>query len=394
MARDWRWRKASFDGIPFYVDVQEIHTARRLVVHEYPGSEVHDLEDMGRCASRLEVTAYFVSESADIDSAALRLRLQTPGPGLLSIPMFGTMMVRAMTGRPNWNRQALNYVGFSVTFIEEGTANAPVPIGLGVEILAGMGAALGATLGDAITATLVGQPQSGYVRSDMASQVAALGAQVETLRQATPLDDATSSAVKTAVSDAVLSLSNGPSVDPGAVAAALFEQADAIVANAAGNAPATALADASAASLAAYSAALAHWGVSPMVSIAPLSAAVFFTAQASRALAIPAYASRVDALAARAMIGSLIDGMTPYYGALGADAASAFDVMYGQAAQFLSSQIANLAPVVIVESGVSLPSNVLAYRLYGDPSRGMELVNRNKVATPCFMPRVFEAAAS
>lgn len=373
--------------------MQEVHQARRLVVHEYPGSETHDLEDMGKCASRFEVTAYFVSETADADSAALRLRLLTPGPGLLSIPMFGTMMVRAMDGRSNWNRQALNYVGFAIIFVEEGTANAPIPIGLGVEILAGMGAALAATMGNAITTALVGQPQSGYVRSDMASQVAALGAQVETLRQATPLDNATSGFAKTAVADAVLSLSNGPSVDPGAVAATLFEQADAIVTNATEAAPATALSSAAAMALGAYSASLAQWGVSPMVSIAPLSAAVFFTAQAARALAIPAYASRVDALAARAMIGYLADLVTPYSPALGSDASDAFDAMYGQAAQHLSSQIANLAPVVIVELGVSLPANVLAYRLYGDPSRGMELANRNKVATPCFMPRVFEAAA-
>jgi prophage DNA circulation protein len=85
--------------------------------------------------------------------------------------------------------------------------------------------------------------------------------------------------------------------------------------------------------------------------------------------------------------------VTAVYAELGAAACAAFDDIYGLAARHLSSRIPDLAPVIIVEVGVSLPSNVLAYRLYGDPNRGLELAQRNRVATPCFMPLQFEASA-
>ena len=81
MARDWRWSQASFDGASFYVDASRIPGRRRIVTHEYPGSETHDNEDLGRDADRYEVTAYFVSETADSDFAAPRSRSRAAGPG-------------------------------------------------------------------------------------------------------------------------------------------------------------------------------------------------------------------------------------------------------------------------------------------------------------------------
>ena len=117
-------------------------------------------------------------------------------------------------------------------------------------------------------------------------------------------------------------------------------------------------------------------------------------AETARALALQSYTDRPSAIGARNQIAAMANTVLPFYGVLGADACDAFDEIYGSAAQFLSQKIINLAPVELVSLAVSLPSNVLAYRLYGDPNRGLQLAQMNNVATPCFMPTLFEAPTS
>lgn len=64
------------------------------------------------------------------------------------------------------------------------------------------------------------------------------------------------------------------------------------------------------------------------------------------------------------------------------------------AVRLISEVAANATPVVRVESGISLPSTVLAYQMYGDAKRASGLVDIAGAATPMVMPAVFEALAS
>lgn len=64
------------------------------------------------------------------------------------------------------------------------------------------------------------------------------------------------------------------------------------------------------------------------------------------------------------------------------------------AVRLVSDRAANATPVVTVESGISLPSTVLAYQLYGDAKRAAGLVDISGAATPLIMPVRFEALAS
>jgi prophage DNA circulation protein len=64
-----------------------------------------------------------------------------------------------------------------------------------------------------------------------------------------------------------------------------------------------------------------------------------------------------------------------------------------QAIDYLGRGALDLKPVVLVEAMRSFPSTVLAWRLYGDPERAEELVARNGVTTPLFMPTTLEALA-
>ena len=107
-----------------------------------------------------------------------------------------------------------------------------------------------------------------------------------------------------------------------------------------------------------------------------------------------AFPARQDAQAARSALSAAAGPVIETAGGVLGDAAGdALAGVVGAAVQSLTRIAADRAPLVRVETGVSLPSVVLAYRLYGDPERSIELVARNRVATPAAMPVVFEAVA-
>lgn len=105
------------------------------------------------------------------------------------------------------------------------------------------------------------------------------------------------------------------------------------------------------------------------------------------------YPSRHDAQAARSAVSARADIVFGEAGIYGSEAIAWLVSMAGVATLYLSRTAAERAPAVRVESGVSLPSTLLAYDLYGDAGRAHELVDRNRVATSLVMPVSFEAVA-
>lgn len=63
------------------------------------------------------------------------------------------------------------------------------------------------------------------------------------------------------------------------------------------------------------------------------------------------------------------------------------------ASDFLVARSLDLRPIVIVSTPLSMPATLLAWALYGDTQLADELVDRNRAATPAFMPTRFEALA-
>lgn len=115
---------------------------------------------------------------------------------------------------------------------------------------------------------------------------------------------------------------------------------------------------------------------------------------ASFALVRITFDARNDAVQARSRLADLADRT---YAAIDADAPRALDfcmAMAGTALDHVSAETATLAPVLHVETGMRLPSSLLAFDLYGDAARGEELVGRNGHHAPLLMPTDFEALAS
>lgn len=106
------------------------------------------------------------------------------------------------------------------------------------------------------------------------------------------------------------------------------------------------------------------------------------------------YASRPDGVNARAEVAARFSDELA--GTRGADDAAfvlAAQDLRGRTVDYLTRLSADLAPVVRVSALRPLPSLWWSWRLYADPARAGELVARNVVVAPAFMPREFQALA-
>lgn len=107
--------------------------------------------------------------------------------------------------------------------------------------------------------------------------------------------------------------------------------------------------------------------------------------------------SRPQARSGRERISAAGDAALSVISAIGADAADFYGWLSNLvqvAVRLVSDIAANLVPVVRVETGISMPSTVLAYRLYGDAKRAGNLVDIAGSATPMLMPVGFDALES
>ncbi|MGV2980682.1 hypothetical protein ACERNI_10800 [Camelimonas sp. ID_303_24] len=102
------------------------------------------------------------------------------------------------------------------------------------------------------------------------------------------------------------------------------------------------------------------------------------------------YATRDDALHARAGLTALFAPLLDT-GALDQVSYGLVAKAWGDASGHLLDQAAGLKRIIRVESSRPLPATLLAWQIYGDTTRAGELVARNRVATPAFMPTIIEA---
>lgn len=91
----WRdtLQTASFRGVPFYYDGVTSTVGRRSVVHEFPGRDDAEVEDLGRLAVRFELDAWLVGDDYDTQRDRLVAAFETAGPGELVHPYWGTRRV-------------------------------------------------------------------------------------------------------------------------------------------------------------------------------------------------------------------------------------------------------------------------------------------------------------
>lgn len=112
-------RPASFRGVPFQVDGSDMDTGRRVQVHEYPQRDKPFCQDMGRSTRNLKFDAFVVGENYVDQANALLGAMEEYGPGTLSHPWFGTLQA-SVTGCSVAFSRELGYAKFSLSFVESG----------------------------------------------------------------------------------------------------------------------------------------------------------------------------------------------------------------------------------------------------------------------------------
>lgn len=373
--RDWTkaLRAAAFRGVPFRVDVENAEGARRLSISPVAYAETSVIEDMGREPRIVSLSAYVVGDTADAAALTLSRALDAKGAALLSLPMLGPMRARVQAWRLAREKSRGGYVAFDVTFIEEGLSAVPFGPVPGAGPIADIMSAGAAIMGAALAAAMRGASpsrESGSTRA--AERAAARLAEIAPLTTGGDTVSAASSAATEALNEAAAAVA----ADPAGFAVTLVIGWRRVALDA----EPAALFSALPAELAA-----------PGEGAAGLAERAAMVGALSIAAMRRTYAARQDASRAREALRLAADGTLGAIGELGDEAFRWTAEITGEAARSLSRTAANRAPLARVETPISLSSIRAAFALYGDPNRAGEIVERNRVATPAFLPTAFEA---
>lgn len=114
-------RPASFREVPFSVTESTFTVGRRIHVFEYPQRDKPFVEDLGKSAREITVTAVFAG--ADYISGMQKLldAMEQEGPGVLIHPMLGSMKVTPKEStKVTYSTKDCGYSFATLTFVESG----------------------------------------------------------------------------------------------------------------------------------------------------------------------------------------------------------------------------------------------------------------------------------
>lgn len=124
----WRddLRPASFRGVPFDVEGDSGSFGRRVQVHEYPQRDKPWAEDLGRATRTFDITAFVVGDDYLARRDALLAALETQGPGTLVHPWYGELTVNVKElARLGHSHRHGGMCEISLSFVEAGELTFP-----------------------------------------------------------------------------------------------------------------------------------------------------------------------------------------------------------------------------------------------------------------------------
>lgn len=119
----WRQKlqRASFRGAEFFTSSTGGDLGRRTVIHEYPQRDIPYAEDMGRKSRGFTLEAYVIGPDYMVARDRLIAALEQRGPGLLVHPYRGTLTVSvASPARITESADQGGMARFSLSFVESG----------------------------------------------------------------------------------------------------------------------------------------------------------------------------------------------------------------------------------------------------------------------------------
>ena len=121
-----RLSRARFRDFEFLTDSHDAKSGRRLVVHEYPGSDIPQVEDLGGKAWDFRLNAYFIGADYDTKRNEFLSLLAEPGADWLTHPWLGLLWVRAQEWSLEESNDKGGYCTVKVSFVPGGESLQPV----------------------------------------------------------------------------------------------------------------------------------------------------------------------------------------------------------------------------------------------------------------------------
>lgn len=116
---------ASFRGVEFKVESDDMTGGRRTATHQYPKRDKPYVEDMGRSARTISFSAYVLGADYVQSKDALLDALETEGPGELIHPFYGVRTVQAGAYTVRITRDEGGIARFALEFTETGDSLYP-----------------------------------------------------------------------------------------------------------------------------------------------------------------------------------------------------------------------------------------------------------------------------
>lgn len=361
----WRERRQqpSWRGIPFHYEETSLEGGRRGEDVEFPNRDTPYGDDTGRAARRISGSVFLDGPDHDLDAAALVGAFEQRGRGEFVHPVLGRMTGIMRTFRVTHSRTRLGWSSFDFTFIESGEAEFPGADVLTLDVVDTAADAADSAAAAAFAAAWSAVGETAYVVAQARATLTAFAASVQ---------NKSDFLARTVVGLATLPLDATDTV---------VDTVEAVIR-----------------SFSTIAALRAYYGAAP--SSAPATAGSdeealvranqlafdrlverYALAEACRVAALTDWTLYDDALAARDELSARLAAEA----ATDRDLSGAFaDLRAGLVAD-IDARVTSLARLVTVDVTPSLSTLELAHRLYGDPTRGRDIADRNDPPSPAFL---------
>jgi len=376
---------ASFRGVPFFVDTMERAGGRRTVTHDFPKRDQSFIEDMGRKTRSFPVDGYVIGPDYLAQRDNLIAALEEAGPGELLHPTYGTRRVICSGGfRVRESIADGGMARFSCEFEEtESVPSSPTAVTAAADQVTAGGEQLVADIRARLALrAAVSLPASALasISSTISLAAEAMGAALAPLVAGTQELATLKRAIDNIVLDAD-ALARSPVAVLDDFGAALIAFRSPVLPPKGG---VTAL-------LAAYGFAPPARPPATTATRAAEQAAydlvlgivrTLLVVEASRMAVADTYDSYDAAVAARDAICGPLDDQAA---AADDDTFAALEQLRADLVRALPGEGSDLPRLVSHAPAFTVPSLVLAHRIYGDLSREADLVARNRVQRPGFV---------
>lgn len=155
---------ASFRGVPFHVESDDLSAGRRTQTHEYPGRNKPYTEDLGRATRKGSIEAFLIGDDYMAARDRLLAALEQGGSGELVHPWHGRMTVNVDDGcRVRHGVRDGRYCAITISFVEAGELAFPTAsASTGAQSLLGADALKTVSINDFMASfSLNGMPEFG-----------------------------------------------------------------------------------------------------------------------------------------------------------------------------------------------------------------------------------------